>query len=182
MPMFFHKNIRLSPNNYLGCQCYFVTLCCFDRRRIFSEQSACRRLLDFLRAESTARAFAIHAYCVMPDHLHFLAEGLLPSSDLTNFVKALKIKTSRAYQQMSARPLWQKKFFDHVVRPNESIESIACYIWMNPVRKGLSRAVGEYPFAGSFTQMFAQMTSPSPSWSPPWTSKAPASEGGRSMP
>jgi putative transposase len=177
--MFFHKNIRLSPRSYVGRQFYFVTICCFNRRPIFFDQSACRWLLHLLRTESTARNFAIHAYCVMPDHLHFLAQGLLPTSDLTDFVKSVKIKTSRAHRQKSARPLWQKKFFDHVVRPNESVEAIACYIWLNPVRKGLSSAIGEYPFAGSFTQMFALMPSPVPLWCPPWASKAPASEGGR---
>ena len=113
----------------------------------------------------------------MPDHFHFLAEGLIPSSDLTNFVKTLKIKTSRTYQQKCSRPLWQKKFFDHILRPQEQIEPVAYYIWMNPVRKGLTKAVGEYPFAGSFTKLRARM--PSPLWCPPWTSKAPASEGGR---
>jgi len=178
--MFFHKKIRLSPNNYLGRQCYFVTLCCFDRLRVFSDSTACSWLLEILRAESVTRDFAIHAYCIMPDHIHFLAEGLLPSSDLANFVKSFKIKTSRAYLKSAPHPLWQKKFFDHILRPNEQIEPVAYYIWMNPVRKGLSRAVGKYPFARSFTQMSAQM--PSPSWSPPWTAKAPASEGGRYNP
>jgi putative transposase len=177
--MYFHKNIRLSPNSYLGRQSYFVTICCFDRRRIFSDLSACRWLLEILRSESAVRGFAIHAYCIMPDHFHLLAEGLLPSSDLKSFIKTLKIKTSRAYKQKYGRPLWQKKFFDHVVRPNEQIEPIAFYIWMNPVRNGLSSAVGEYPFAGSFTRMSAQMPITFPEWSPPWTSKAPASEGGR---
>jgi len=132
-----------------------------------------------LRSESTARGFAIHAYCIMPDHVHFLAEGLLPSSNFTGFVRALKIKTSRAYRLNASQPLWQKKFFDHILRPSEPIEPVAYYIWMNPVRKGLSRAVGEYPFAGSLTQMSTQMTSSSALWCPPWTSRAPASEGGR---
>jgi putative transposase len=114
----------------------------------------------------------------MSDHLHFPAEALLQTSDLTNFVKTLKIKTTRAYRQRTSQPLWQKKFFDHILRPNESIEPVARYIWMNPVRKGLSDALGQYPFAGSFTQMSVQMAPPSPLWSPPWTSTAPASEGG----
>jgi len=115
----------------------------------------------------------------MPDHVHFLAEGLLPSSNFSKFVKTLKVKTSRAYHRHTSQPLWQKKFFDHILRPDEPIEPIAYYIWMNPVRKGLSRTVGEYPFAGSLTQMSARMPAPSALWCPPWTSKAPASEGGR---
>jgi len=40
-------------------------------------------------------SFDVHAYCLMPDHLHFLAEGTEPTSDLRHFIKSLKIKTSR---------------------------------------------------------------------------------------
>jgi len=115
----------------------------------------------------------------MPDHIHFLAVGLLPSSGFSNFVKAFKIKTSRVYRRKTSQPLWQKKYFDHVLRPDEPIEPVAYYIWMNPVRKGLPTTVGEFPYAGSLTQMFAQMPTPSALWRPPWTSKAPAAEGGR---
>jgi len=180
--MYFHKNIRLSSTNYKGRQCYFVTLCCAARRRIFSSPTACRWLIEILRTESEARAFAIHAYCAMPDHFHFLAEGLLPTSDLTNFVLTLKLKATRPYFRKKARALWQKKFFDHILRPSERLEPVAYYIWMNPVRKGLSRSVGEYPFAGSFTQMSAHIESSNSVWTRPWESKAPASEGGRYKP
>ncbi len=177
--MYFHKNIRLSKGSYIGRQFYFVTLCCRDRRQVFSDKTSCCWLLKVLRSESAVQGFAIHAYCIMPDHIHFLAEGLLPSSDFSNFIKTFKLKTSRAYRQNTSQLLWQKKFFDHILRPNEPIEPVAYYIWVNPVRRGLSRAVWEYPFAGSLTQMSARMPSSSALWCPPWTSKAPASEGGR---
>jgi len=180
--MYFHKNIRLSPLNYVGSQSYFVTFCCFNRRPIFSDASLCTWLLETLRAESAARSFAIHAYCVMPDHLHFLAEGLTPASDLANLAKTLKLKTSRAYQKNTPQPLWQKKYFDHILRPHEQVERVAWYIWMNPIRKGLSQNVGEYLFAGSFTHLVSQMKSPSTLWTPPWKTRAPASEGGRYNP
>lgn len=180
--MFHHKNIRLRGVNYVGQQCYFLTLCCFGRRPVFADPRRCARLLEIFRAESAMRSFAIHAYCVMPDHFHFLAEAQEPSSDLMGFVKTLKIKTSRRYQRETSRTLWQKKFFDHILRPHESPESVAWYIWLNPVRKGLSRTIGEYPFAGSFTEMSKRMDSTAAAWIPPWKAKAPASEGGRYNP
>jgi REP-associated tyrosine transposase len=161
-----HKNIRLAPQNYLGQQIYFVTICCQARRNIFMDPQRCSWLLEILRSESAVRNFAIHAYCVMPDHLHFLAEGLQPSSNLLNFVKSFKLKTSRFQLAETSSALWQKKFFDHILRSNESILSVAWYIWMNPVRRKLCHSVGEYPFAGSFTHVSAQQALPPPSWSP----------------
>jgi putative transposase len=177
--MFGHKNVRLTQSDYVGYHSYFVTICCLDRRPVFADPCRCSWLLEKCRAESAARAFAIHAYCVMPDHFHFLTEGLKPSSDLLNLVKSLKLKTSRSYRAETSQILWQKKFFDHILRSNESIESVARYIWMNPVRKGLSKAIGEYPFAGSLTGLSAFVTPPSALWIPAWATKAPASEGGR---
>jgi hypothetical protein len=108
----------------------------------------------------------------MSDHFHFLAEGLISSSDLLNFVKSFKLRTSRAYRQRTSSVLWQRKFYDHILRPDESPESVAWYIWMNPVRKGLSQQIGAYSFSGSFTSLFPPEVVPSKIWSPPNVQKA----------
>jgi len=168
--MFHHKDICLAPSNYIGRQFYFVTICCFDRRKIFQDPLQGPRLLDALRSEFAARCFAIHAYCLMPDHFHFLTEGLEPYSDLLNLVLSFKVKTSRLYRQRTSQSLWQKKFFDHILRPNEATESVAWYIWLNPVRKGLAKDVGSYPLAGSFTNSFPLGTPAPASWTPVWKS------------
>jgi putative transposase len=169
--MFHRKNIRLTASNYIGRQFYFVTICCFDRRKIFQDPLRGAWLLDAFRSESAARCFAIHAYCLVPDHFHFLAEGLEPSSDLRNFVLSFKLKTSRLYRQRTSQSLWQKKFFDHILRPNEAPESVAWYIWMNPVRKGLAKDTGTYPMAGSLTNSFPLGASAPSTWTPVWKSQ-----------
>jgi REP element-mobilizing transposase RayT len=87
----------------------------------------------------------------MLDHIHLLAPGLKPSSDFLNFVKAFKIKTSREFANETNEQLWQKNFYDHILRPNESAESVAWYIWLNPMRARLATSPTEFPFAGSFT-------------------------------
>ena len=166
-----HKNIRLSPSNYLGQQTYFVTSCCYARRKIFSDPRRCQWLLDVLRVESTVRGFVIHAYCIMPDHLHLLAEGLAEHSDFLNFIKVFKIKTSRRCAGQLNQPLWQKKYFDHILRPNESIDTVAWYIWLNPVRAGLAAEAGVFPFAGSFTTVIPKTHFFPETWTPPPQSK-----------
>jgi REP-associated tyrosine transposase len=179
-PVKFKKSIRLSPSAYRGGSSYFVTVCCHERRRIFASSEYCHWLIDIFRGESAARDFAIHAYCVMPDHFHFLAEGTSSASDLLGFVTSFKIKTSRLYRRGTSQLLWQKRYFDHVLRTGESPESVAWYIWANPVRAGLSSVLGKYPFAGSFTGLMERLVAQPDLWTPPWKpSKATASEGGR---
>ena len=167
------KNTRLSPINYIGQQHYFVTICCSNQRKIFADPNRCSGLLDVFRSECAIRNFAIHAYCLMPDHFHFLGEGLGPTSDLLNLIKSFKLKTSRTYARQTSQILWQRKFYDHILRPNESPESVAWYIWLNPVRKGLSATVQSYPFSGSFTSSIQWTGPPDITWLPPWRKQAP---------
>ena len=165
------KNIRLGPGSYVGQQNYFVTICCSNRRKIFIQRSRCSWLLEVFRSECVARNFTIHAYCVMPDHFHFLAEGLQLSSDLLNLIKSFKLKTSRTYAREKGQILWQRKFYDHILRPNEPPESVAWYIWLNPVRKRLSATPHAYPLNGSFVSCVPR-TEPSITWLPPWRKPA----------
>src|SRR5712672_2467413 len=162
------KNIRFAATNYLGRQHYFVTICCFNRSKAFAAGNRCSWFLEWLRSECATRNFGVHAYCLMPDHVHFLTQGLERTSDLLNLMKSVKLKTSRTYARQTGEILWQRKFYDHVLRPNETPEAVAWYIWSNPVRKGLSPAVYSYPFNGSFTLCIPKTATPTANWLPPW--------------
>jgi putative transposase len=164
--VFHHRNIRLPPGTYRGTNAYFITICTADRRKVLTNPAVCNRLLDLLREESVIRSFS--AYCMMPDHLHFLAQGLDGTSDLLALVKSFRIKSSRGHSRLTGNVLWQKKFYDHVLRSTISLDSVAWYIWLNPVRAGLSKNAGEFPFAGSFTIAEPFRRSPKTIWKPEW--------------
>src|SRR6478736_5459757 len=100
------KNTRLAEENYVGFRFYFLTLCCFERKRIFADAGHCKDILEILRSECARRGFVVHAYCVMPDHLHFLCEGIEPSSDLLRLVMSFRIKSSRIFAK-DGGVLWQ---------------------------------------------------------------------------
>ncbi len=42
--------------------------------------------------------------------------------------------------------IWQREFFDHVLRSDESAQAKAQYICENPVRKGLVKELDDYPW------------------------------------
>jgi putative transposase len=170
---FHHKNIRLSPTAYIGAKAYFVTLCTAGRRKILATPKLCESLLQLLRQESTTHRFAVLAYCLMPDHMHLLVEGLSATSNLLVFIKSFRIKSSRTYGHLSGEALWQKKFYDHILRSTVSLESVACYIWLNPVRAALTKQAREYPFAGSFTNSSPFESPPERIWKPEFLPKTP---------
>lgn len=93
------KNIRMPRLNYVGYQCYFVTLCTFHRQSVFSDSSRCQELLALLDGECASRNFSVLAYCLMPDHLHLLAKGLDPASDLLELLKSFKDKEQSQLRQ-----------------------------------------------------------------------------------
>jgi len=165
---FHHKNIRLPGNEYIGKNWIFITICCAHRRKFFTTSKICNWFLNALPLDAATCSFAIHAYCLMPDHVHLLLEGLQPPSNLLQFTKALKTKTSTKFERKTAKPLWQKKFYDHILRRNDSPDDVAWYIWMNPVRAGLCRRPEDYPFLGSFTGMWPKTPRPCAPWLPPW--------------
>jgi putative transposase len=169
--MFHHKNIRLSEKNYRGKIGCFLTICCADRKPHFGRRDNCEWLLSILKETATQYSFDIHAYCVMSDHLHFLVQGVKPDSDLLRFVKVFKIRSSREFAARHGCELWQKKYYDHILRERESIESVAWYIWMNPVRARLVVRPQDYPFVGSLTMKIPEVGISREIWMPPYRSE-----------
>lgn len=145
------KNVRLAELNYRGRRCYFVTFCSLGRKPFLAEEKTACWLINLLHTESSHFSFRAGVYCLMPDHLHFLSEGSEASCHLLRFVKSLKIKSSRWYAQFFDTVLWRKGFYDHVLRPSESLESVAWYIGLNPARKGIVDRPKEFPYSGSFS-------------------------------
>ncbi|HEY0704965.1 MAG TPA: transposase, partial [Candidatus Acidoferrales bacterium] len=155
-----HESIRLPSAHYLGQRRYFITMCCEKRHPLFSNPATVTLLIHVLREKSTEYNFAIDAYCAMPNHLHFLARGLNPSANLLDFIHDFKQKTAHDYQTAHGRTLWQKKFYDHILRESDHGESVANYIWQNPVRKEICNNPREYPASGSFTLDWKNLISP----------------------
>jgi putative transposase len=167
---FTRKNIRLPLENYRGKGSYFVTLCFHHRRRLGTNPRIARWLIKHLGEHASACRFLIHAYCIMPDHIHFLVEGATAESDLTQFVIAFKQGTAFQFTGRTEFSLWQFKYYDHILRRAEGAERVAWYIWMNPVRKGLCRMPQDFPFYGSFTELGIRLFRSQPilGWIPPW--------------
>jgi putative transposase len=165
------KPIRLSPINYCGFSRFFVTICCAERKPLLTSPSFCTWLLDLLRTESAGAAFSVTAYCLMPNHLHLLLESSSSSSDLITFIKSFKQKSGYQYKQNTSQKLWQRHFYDHILRGKDAPISVAWYIWLNPVRAKLCITPQDYPFSGSFTLNWRSVLSPQETWTPPWCSK-----------
>jgi len=124
-------------------------LCVRGRECTFTIPTIVAEALEQISVAAKACGFEILAYCFMPDHLHLLVEGQSDDSDLVKFANLLKQRTSFAYRRHERNHLWQKGYFEHVVRDDEMTQTIAKYVLENPVRAGLVKEPLEYPFSGS---------------------------------
>ena len=112
---------------------------------MFANRDRAVWIVENMRKQSVAYRFVVYAYCVMPDHVHMLLIGLDSASNLLGFMRNFKQATAHDYLQHFHGTLWQKKFYDHILRHRDSSIAVAGYIWMNPVRKGLCEDAREYP-------------------------------------
>jgi putative transposase len=85
----------------------------------------------------------------MPDHLHLLLEGAREDSDLRTFMRAFKQASAIVFARNGGGRLWQKGYFEHVLRDDEDTTRVIRYIAANPVRAGLAMTPLEHPFTGS---------------------------------
>jgi putative transposase len=140
---------RLRNVPYVGYQRYFLTACTAQKRPAFETDDVSDACILQLRQSAERYLFAVVAYCFMPDHVHLLTYGTSIQSDLPAFVTHFKKLTGFAYSRRFGRRLWQPGYYDRILRDDESTEATARYIFENPIRAGLARQIGEYPFAGS---------------------------------
>jgi len=140
---------RLEGFSYVGCYRYFLTTCTFERRQTFLDHTIATQTIEQFRRTSRDEGFSLLAYCVMPDHAHALLEGLTDESDFRRCAKMAKQRSGAAYALTSETPLWQKGYYEHVLRDEEDSKEIAFYIIANPVRAGLVQSPDDYPFSGS---------------------------------
>ena len=168
------KNIRLPSSHYRGRRIYFVTLCFHNRRRFGANPRVAHWVLQKLQKHAAICEFYVHAYCIMPDHVHVLAAAATESSNLIKFVESFKQETAVGFSSRTHRQLWQFKYYDHILRGRDSADRVAWYIWQNPVRKGLCRAPTDYRFLGSFTDIGSAILkrSTAQQWTPPWKTAA----------
>ena len=117
---------------------------------------------EWLRSAEIRKEMALDAFVVMPNHLHGVVwirgeevaatagrtsrqsaggngkpEGLHGLRSLGAFVSGFKAATTRRINLERAAPgtpVWQRNYYEHVIRKDDSLESIRRYIVENPAR------------------------------------------------
>jgi putative transposase len=147
---------------------YFFTLTIADR----SDDLLVRRV-DLLRAAYASvqqrLPFETVAICILPDHVHAIwalpeGDAALPlrwSQIKSGFSRCLPISASRSTSKIAKRDkgIWQRRYWEHVIRDEADLERHVDYVHYNPVKHGLVTRVSDWPFS-SFHRYVARGTLP----------------------
>ena len=88
---------------------------------------------------------AVGRYVIMPDHLHLFVRG--PDDfQLGHWIGMLKQSLGKEIATGSV--IWQRGFFDHLLRNDESYAHKWNYVRENPVRAGLVTKADDWPYSG----------------------------------
>ena len=87
------------------------------------------------------------AYVILDDHLHWLLQA--GSADIPRLVTAFKQRMNfdRRDAGLAWRRLWQKRYFDHVIRDENDFRIHLDYIHYNPVKHGYVPSASKYPWS-----------------------------------
>jgi REP element-mobilizing transposase RayT len=154
------RSIRLHGYDYRSSGVYFVTICTMSRQCRFGDVvdatvalSAVGRVVD-----ETWQWLAAHhdyvdvgPYIVMPNHLHGIimlapdeggsrtaptAPAVTPRKPVGRLIGAFKTVSTKRVNEVLGTPgdaLWQRNYWEHIVRDDESLGRIADYIVNNPI-------------------------------------------------
>jgi REP element-mobilizing transposase RayT len=93
--------------------------------------------------------YGLHAFVVMPNHVHLLATPKVGLPKLTRSLKAITAKRANAMLALTGKPFWQEESYDHLVRNQSEFDKIRYYIEENPVRAGLVTEASEYRWSSA---------------------------------
>jgi putative transposase len=147
------RSIRLSAFDYRCAGAYFVTICTYGRECILGDirDGVCsltdtgQMVLDvWLGIPQYHQGVAIDASVVMPNHIHGIVWLSAPEGDgahtglplsLPEVVQRFKSLTTARYRAATGMArLWQRNYYERVIRNERELDGIRQYIIMNPDR------------------------------------------------
>jgi putative transposase len=92
----------------------------------------------------------VHAWVVMPNHVHLLIAPLAPMSAITKAIKGSTARRANLLLGRTGEYFWQDESFDHWIRDDGEFAKVRKYIERNPVAAGLVKEEPEWPWSSAF--------------------------------
>ncbi|MFT4247274.1 MAG: transposase [Pseudomonas sp.] len=126
---------------------YLLTTVTEARVALFADWRCARAAAACLASPGTWADARLLCWVLMPDHWHGLL-ALGTDLPLPEAMKRAKGRAAREVNRARGRggTVWMEGFHDRAVRREEDLRAIARYVVSNPLRAGLVRDIGQYPY------------------------------------
>ena len=150
------KQIRLKEYDYSTDGAYFVTVCTKDKRHILSKICVGGGIPDAPYIELTEKGeivreqfeimnhlyedINVNHYVIMPNHIHFIIEisngrSETPAPTRANAIVPKYISTFKRFTNKKCGiELWQRSYYDHIIRNESDLIEKQNYILSNPYK------------------------------------------------
>jgi putative transposase len=122
---------------------------------LLAEAQILARLKEALRRAKSSRPFDVEAMVVLPDHLHCLWRLPEGDGDFSSRWRLIKHQVSigipACVNGRNEKAVWQRRYWEHLIRDEEDWRRHMDYIHYNPVKHGYVEAPGDWPHS-SFRQ------------------------------
>jgi len=154
------RSIRLKEYDYSQAGAYFITICTFGRRCLFGDVVDSTMQLnavgeivssEWLRSAEMHAEVMLDAFVVMPNHMHGIIfidsstnsaptfpktgakrAGPHLTGTIINGFKAAVTRRIRALNGIAQEPVWQRNYYEHIIRNERSLDAIREYVANNP--------------------------------------------------
>ena len=144
------KRLRLEGHDYSFFGAYFLTLCTFDRRCILGRFPVGDADHSVPQIELSSYGKTVEKYlqqipgidhfCIMPNHIHMIllitddngpqwsAAPTMARKSVSTRIRTFKTLVTKEI----GHPIFQRSFYDHIIRNSKDYENAENYIFLNP--------------------------------------------------
>ena len=127
---------------------YFFTLVTYQRRPIFSNPENVKHLKISMNRVKKKYPFFLNAIVILPDHLHCLWKLPENDKDFSTRWRLIKryfsMEMNTLINHRKEKEVWQRRFWEHVIRNEDDWQKHMDYIHYNPVKHGLAKSPGDW--------------------------------------
>jgi putative transposase len=138
---------------------YFFTVVTYSRQQLFDNPANIATLREAFRYVLDRHPFEIDACVILPDHIHSI--WTLPEND-RDYPTRWRLLKNRFTYQLASKPqngpsssrkmkheqaIWQRRYWEHLIRDEDDFRMHVEYIHYNPVKHGITNAPISWPYS-----------------------------------
>ena len=132
---------------------YFFTVVTYNREKILIQSDNIVRLRHSFHSVMDKHPFHIDAVVILPDHIHCIWRLPPDDDDFSTRWRLIKryfsIGMSASLNKRAEKKVWQRRFWEHLLRNETDWRTHMDYIHYNPVKHGYVQSPGDW-YYGSF--------------------------------